>query len=190
MVVMSEGIFVPNEVDMVISGHNHFYQHNLVDNIHHIIISPTGGTKRIPTYASYTIKAMETYCFGVFDVSPKSFSLKVYNEENELIDKIYLTKSKTIKGDGFISNEVKLTQNFPNPFNPSTKISYSLPLDDFVRIVIYDITGKEIKVLLNKNQSAGTYEVFFDASEYSSGVYFYKLTTGNFSETRKMILLR
>jgi len=93
-----------------------------------------------------------------------------------------------------ISSEVPSTytlqQNYPNPFNPATTIIYSLPEQTDVRLSIYDISGREIEEVLNASQSAGTYRVSYNASRLSSGVYFYKLVTGKFTETRKMILVK
>lgn len=83
-----------------------------------------------------------------------------------------------------------LFQNYPNPFNPSTNIRYEIPQNGFVKLIVYNLLGKEIKTLVNENKKAGTYEVTFNASEFSSGVYYYKLTTDNYTETKKMILLR
>ena len=86
--------------------------------------------------------------------------------------------------------EYKLNQNFPNPFNPATKISFTLPKKDFASIKIYNSVGKEISTLLNEVKPAGYYEVNFDGTNFSSGVYFYKLITENFSETKNMVLLK
>jgi len=88
-----------------------------------------------------------------------------------------------------------LNQNYPNPFNPSTTIKYSIPAvqtdgGDFVTLKVYDILGHEVATLVNKQQKSGNYEVQFDAYNLTSGIYFYKLTTGTFSESRKMILIK
>jgi len=84
----------------------------------------------------------------------------------------------------------KLYQNYPNPFNPTTKIKYSIPNSERVLIKVFDILGREVKTLLNEYKDVGTYEIEFNASELSSGLYFYKIIAGNYSETRKMIVLR
>lgn len=93
-----------------------------------------------------------------------------------------------------ISSEVptkySLLQNYPNPFNPSTIIRYEIPKSCFVKLVIYDILGKEVEILVNEKQNEGTYEVTFYVSKYQSGVYFYKLETENYSETKKMLLIK
>jgi hypothetical protein len=83
-----------------------------------------------------------------------------------------------------------LSQNYPNPFNPSTRINYSVPHKSFVKIKLYDILGNEVATLVNEEKSAGNYMIDFYASALCSGVYFYKIIADNFSETKKMILLR
>ena len=89
-----------------------------------------------------------------------------------------------------IPNEYYLFQNYPNPFNPITTIKYALPKNEFVKLVLFDILGREIQTLVNEKQSAGTYETTFNASQYPSGVYFYNLTTEEFSETKKMLMIK
>ena len=83
-----------------------------------------------------------------------------------------------------------LDQNYPNPFNPSTIITYSIPQNEFVTLKVYDILGKEISTLVNENKSAGKYSVEFKASNLPSGTYIYKLTTGNYSVSKKMSFVK
>ena len=83
-----------------------------------------------------------------------------------------------------------LNQNYPNPFNPSTTISFSLQVNGFVSLKVFDSLGKEVSTLLNEEKEAGSYSINFDANNLSSGVYYYKLTTGNFTQTKKMVLIR
>ncbi|NOS86261.1 MAG: T9SS type A sorting domain-containing protein [Ignavibacteria bacterium] len=89
-----------------------------------------------------------------------------------------------------IPSKYKLHQNYPNPFNPSTNIKFDLPFSEIVKISVYDITGKEVSILADKYQEAGSYEINFDGSMLSSGTYFYKLTAGNFTDIRKMVLIK
>jgi hypothetical protein len=91
-------------------------------------------------------------------------------------------------GDVNFPKEYNLSQNYPNPFNPSTTIRYSLIKPDLVRIKVYDILGREVKTLVNELKLAGTYEVQFNASGFASGIYLYRIESGNFVQTRKMIL--
>jgi hypothetical protein len=83
-----------------------------------------------------------------------------------------------------------LNQNYPNPFNPSTEISFSVPKKGSVKIVIYDVLGNEIKTVLNDDREPGKYSITVDASALSSGVYFYRMISGDFTETRKMVLIK
>ena len=81
----------------------------------------------------------------------------------------------------------ELLQNYPNPFNPSTSISYILPMDAFVKLEIFNSLGQKVEELVSDQQLAGKYIINFDASNMSSGTYFYKLTTPSFSETKNDI---
>ena len=83
-----------------------------------------------------------------------------------------------------------LSQNYPNPFNPTTQITYQLKNAQHVRLTVYDITGREVALLVNQMQSAGKHTVTFQGDNLSTGIYFYRLKAGNFSSTRKMILLK
>ncbi|MCW9096650.1 MAG: YCF48-related protein, partial [Ignavibacteriaceae bacterium] len=89
-----------------------------------------------------------------------------------------------------IPTNYNLNQNFPNPFNPSTKIKFSIPKTSKVTIKIYDILGNEIETLVNEEKPTGTYEITWNAENSPSGVYFYQLRTGEFVETKKMILIK
>ena len=89
-----------------------------------------------------------------------------------------------------VPEEFKLFQNHPNPFNPSTKIRYTVSRNDFVNLVVYNSLGKLVATLVNEQKSTGTYEVTLNASELASGVYFYKLTANEFTSVKKMLLLK
>lgn len=84
----------------------------------------------------------------------------------------------------------KLEQNYPNPFNPATVIRYQLAVSSVIVLKVYDFLGKEVATLVNEKQNAGTFEVDFDGSNFPSGIYFYRLSTGDFSDTKRMILLK
>lgn len=89
-----------------------------------------------------------------------------------------------------LPKDFALAQNYPNPFNPSTIIEYQLPKVSNVNLKVYDILGNEIVTLVNENKAAGVYEIEFDASRLSSGIYFYQLITDNFSNIKKMTLIK
>jgi hypothetical protein len=86
--------------------------------------------------------------------------------------------------------EFILQNNYPNPFNPITIIQYQIPEVGLVSLQVFDILGNEVATLVNEEKPGGTYEVQFDASNLSSGVYFYRLRAGSFTEIKKMVLLR
>ncbi|MBE2226939.1 MAG: T9SS type A sorting domain-containing protein, partial [Ignavibacteria bacterium] len=83
-----------------------------------------------------------------------------------------------------------LMQNYPNPFNPETKISFELPVNAFVKISVYDLTGKVIAVPHSGDLSAGSYTLNWSAAGISSGIYFYRLETEKYSDTKKMIVVK
>ncbi|MCX6157241.1 MAG: YCF48-related protein [Ignavibacteriae bacterium] len=87
-------------------------------------------------------------------------------------------------------SKYSLSQNYPNPFNPTTNIKFSIVNSGDVKLVVYDIQGREVQTLVNESLKPGTYEAAFDGSTLNSGVYFYKLVTGNFTETKKMLLIK
>lgn len=122
---------------------------------------------------------------------------------NGTVDRSYNIQANgrytALEGNGVIGitpigNEVpavyKLQQNYPNPFNPSTKIRFSVPLSGKVLLEVYDVLGNQVSVLVNESVKAGSYEVDFNATGLSSGIYFYKLSSGGFAETKKMILVK
>ncbi|MBN8572084.1 MAG: T9SS type A sorting domain-containing protein, partial [Ignavibacteria bacterium] len=87
-------------------------------------------------------------------------------------------------------NDYYLSQNYPNPFNPETKIQFSIPKSGQVKIVVYDLIGREVKELVNEFKQIGSYNISFNGVNLSSGIYFYKLITDDFIETKKMILVK
>lgn len=98
--------------------------------------------------------------------------------------------SKEVEVSVNASLEFSLEQNYPNPFNPVTIINYQLPINNFVSLKVYDTLGEEVTILVNEKKPAGSYEVKFDGSNLPSGVYIYRLTAGNYSASKKLILLK
>lgn len=106
-------------------------------------------------------------------------------------NKIHLFASAEKKNNSVNHPTVySLMQNYPNPFNPTTMIKYTLPKVSDVALIIYDILGSEVATLVNEQQQPGSYEVKWDASNVSSGIYFYQLKTKDYVDTKKMILLK
>lgn len=86
--------------------------------------------------------------------------------------------------------QYRLYNNYPNPFNPATKIKFDIPEQSFTKILIYDINGKEISMPVNEQLNPGSYDAVFDASKLPSGVYFYKIISGSYTDVKKMILVK
>src|SRR4030095_1026330 len=89
-----------------------------------------------------------------------------------------------------IPQDYFINQNYPNPFNPSTKIKFGLPENNNVKLTVYDVLGKEVSLLVNEFRQSGTYEIDFDGTNLPSGLYFYKLEAGEFTQTKKMLLIK
>lgn len=138
-----------------------------------------------------------------------SKTLYTFDEKNNLIEELDQHQSSSNSGwedntrtlysyvnitgvedDLSIIKSFSLSNNYPNPFNPSTTIKYSIPEQSNVSIKVFDVIGREVSTLLNKKQQQGNYEVEFDGSYLPSGIYFYRLQAGDFVETKKMILLK
>ena len=101
-----------------------------------------------------------------------------------------VTYSKNVNVDITTPSAFALDQNYPNPFNPNTSIKYSIPVNGLVNLSVYNTLGEKVLTLVNQNMNAGSYEVKFDASHFTSGIYFYRLDAGTYSSVKKMILLK
>ncbi|MCB0729021.1 MAG: T9SS type A sorting domain-containing protein [Ignavibacteriae bacterium] len=105
------------------------------------------------------------------------------------IDEIGISQISSVIPEGY-----SLGQNYPNPFNPNTVINYQIPKAGSVKLKVYDALGNEVATLVDRNQNAGTYEVTFSAKDagtaLSSGVYFYRLETDDFTENKRMVLIK
>ncbi|MEX0721395.1 MAG: T9SS type A sorting domain-containing protein [Balneolaceae bacterium] len=111
---------------------------------------------------------------------------------NDILDipSVVHTNTEGLSTENLHPHKVSLEQNYPNPFNPNTIIRFQLPLNSYVQLDIFDILGRKIFTLLNQQKPAGTYTINFDASKFSSGIYIYQLKAGNFTETKKMTLIK
>jgi hypothetical protein len=91
---------------------------------------------------------------------------------------------------GSVPNEYSLSQNYPNPFNPVTKIEYQLPREGWVSLKVFDMLGREVATLVDRNQRAGVHSAEFNADRLPSGIYLYKMTSGLFTDAKKMIIIK
>jgi Tol biopolymer transport system component len=123
------------------------------------------------------------------DQSRLTSNLAVHNIQPDWKPNIS-TGIETVDSGGEVLKGFRLFQNYPNPFNPRTTISFQIPSQSYVSLKIFDVLGNEVAVLENKERPEGVYEVEYEASGLTSGIYFYQLITGRFAETKKMILLK
>ena len=128
---------------------------------------------------------------GLFAATKGAHTLKITGSGAN-IDKWQLVQRTVITDvkDNRLPTGFALEQNYPNPFNPMTKIRYSIPKESKVSLKVYDILGRVVASLIDYRQSAGQYEVNFDASKYASGVYIYRIIAGDFVQAKKMILIK
>jgi hypothetical protein len=130
--------------------------------------------------------------------SPKEYS---YTDKNPMGGSKFVYRLKQIDNDGTFSysdeveviimpDKFELLQNYPNPFNPVTNIKFTLPKASSAMINVYNIIGQHIETVLNQDLEAGFHNIVFNAENLSSGTYLYKITAGNFSQTKKMLLLK
>jgi photosystem II stability/assembly factor-like uncharacterized protein len=126
------------------------------------------------------LSASKNDSVGVF-LADSGFTLTVAK------DSTYFTDVET---EHNYSVRYTLSQNYPNPFNPTTKINYSVPQFGLVTIKVYDLLGEEVATIINEEKNRGNYEIDFNGIGLPSGIYFYKLTAGNFSETKKLVLMK
>ncbi|MBS1493247.1 MAG: T9SS type A sorting domain-containing protein [Bacteroidetes bacterium] len=134
--------------------------------------------------------AYTTTAGTVNDITRSRTGLLIYGcKSNGQIVKYGVTTGVTPVNNELVS-DYSLKQNYPNPFNPSTNISFAIPQNGFVSLKVYNMLGKEVATLVNGNLNSGTYNYNFNASNLASGMYFYKLEAGNFTETKKMILVK
>jgi len=132
--------------------------------------------------SSYAVTANSSYYFAAYWKFANSvITASVY--------RLPITVT-SVEGDNILPQSYFLSQNYPNPFNPNTNINFSIPNSSFVTLKVYDVLGKEVANLVNEELSAGTYNFNFDAAKLTSGIYFYRIQTDNFVDTKKMILLK
>jgi hypothetical protein len=125
--------------------------------------------------------------------SPNGFPMVITASEVSGTTTMYEFSNRTTgvtRLDSKAATTFALEQNYPNPFNPSTSIKYQVPSVGDVRLDVFDLLGRKVATLVNERQAAGSYAVSFNAASLSSGVYFYKLTAGAFTQTRKMMLVK
>ncbi|MGB5892981.1 MAG: T9SS type A sorting domain-containing protein [Ignavibacteriaceae bacterium] len=167
------------DVEVTVSGTTSSVAGELVDASGTVVAvnnstSNNPFTLTVPSEGTYLVNA------GYKDPDPRSW------------DSVSVVIALTGVGDNTTEPMLtyKLYSNYPNPFNPSTKIKYSVAENTFVSLKIYDVAGSEVASIVNRVQAAGEYEINFNAGSLTSGVYIYKIQAGDFVQTKKMILMK
>ncbi len=132
-----------------------------------------------------TSAAEHGYSFNDFNLAPGNYQYRL----KQIDFNGNFTYSKVLEVS-VSPNSFSLSQNYPNPFNPSTNIGFSISDFGFVTLKVYNIQGKEVATLINKEMQPGSYQIKFDGSNLASGIYFYKLSSGNYHQVKKMILMK
>ncbi|MCF6269664.1 MAG: T9SS type A sorting domain-containing protein [Melioribacteraceae bacterium] len=167
---------------------NPYLENNSWNEEELIILRPQGVTDATVSYALNF-----DFSSGIIPGNGDTLYIITYNpiDSNDVYqftaDDNYIL---SYKDAGENPNKFSLSQNYPNPFNPSTFINYSLPKSGFVELKVYDMLGREVASLVNKEQSIGNYKIEFNASNLTSGVYFYRISSAGFTKSMKMILLK
>jgi hypothetical protein len=153
-----------------------------------------GGVQRLPNGNTLIVESTAGYMFEVNAAGTTQWS---YQRTGEVVRaQRYPTNYPGIlltdveQGNNSVPDQFELLQNHPNPFNPTTTISFSLPRESFVKLEVFNLIGQHVATLVNERRQAGTHTVTFDATRQSSGVYFYRLTAADFVSTRKLVVLR
>ncbi|MBP9192949.1 MAG: T9SS type A sorting domain-containing protein, partial [Ignavibacteria bacterium] len=184
---------------------SYWYKHTIdtLDNAYVDISNDNGVTWTSPRYYNKTANSWIREVIDISSIAGGSTSLKIrfslISNGSVTADGIYIDDIKltgyNVTPTGIVNNneipaQYSLSQNYPNPFNPNTVINYQIKNQENVSIKIYDMLGKVVMTLVNENQTAGNYSVSFDGSRLSSGLYYYKLQSGDFSDTKKMLLVK
>jgi hypothetical protein len=166
------------------------------DTSNYQIFSSNYPSKRF-NYINFELFGVRTYVKNIGLVYNMKGQGNMYCEQTLrgcVLDGILYGDTSMVVGINEISGNIpetfSLSQNYPNPFNPVTNIKFDIPKSGMVRITIFDLLGREVTTLVNEQMQPGSYNVDWDASNYPSGVYFFKLETENFTESKKMILIK
>jgi hypothetical protein len=194
-----------NTANQPVTVLSYYYMHNIevLDNAY-IQVSSNNGTNWSSVKYYYGVQSTwKQEVLDITDLAGGSAQMKIrfilVSNWGAVADGFYVDNIKIqnyqdvltgVSNNGEIPAKYSLEQNYPNPFNPVTTIKYQIPKGGAVRLTVFDALGRTVSTLVNEIKQAGSYELSFDASGLASGVYFYKLETGDFTEIKKMMLIK
>ena len=154
-------------------------------------MTPTTSYSKISMDFIYVSPVVPNNGYVQLGIGPKQSGSVAHQGSFYIVDDLAMEGTATdVKTDNAIPASFELKQNFPNPFNPSTDIEYSVPFKSNVKISVFNLIGQKVADILNEVKEAGSYKAHFNAGNLTSGVYFYKLEAGSFVSTKKMILTK
>lgn len=180
-------------VDMVFNGHTHSYEHGILNEVHYLITGGGGGNLdpfgRVVEHVRFSAAK---HHFLRVDIEDNKLMLKAIDSAGNVFDNVTIDKNQAVSIDdnGSKAGIYRLEQNYPNPFNPVTTIAFELSRPGATELTVYNSAGVKVAEVVKKYFVSGSYEIEFDASELSSGIYFYQLKSAGMTQTRKMVLLK
>ena len=181
-------------VQILFAGHNHYYARAVVNNIQHITTGGGGAPLYQPNLNyPYIVAGASAYHFCKIEINNEILHFTAIKSTGEIIDTFTITNqlvNVNAEKNQIALKSYVLENAYPNPFNPSTTISYYLPENSFVTLKVFDIVGNEVATLVNDELSAGKHEVEFNGEGLTTGIYFYQLRTEDFVQTKKILLLK
>ena len=155
------------------------------------ISSPAASWTQFQVNVGYSVAGTPDTCIINVSIIGPITGTDYHVNSTGLVDDITLSGTNAVEGGASaVPDRFALDQNFPNPFNPSTEIRYSVAKSEFTTLKVYDLLGREVATLVSESKEPGTYSARFDAAGLGSGVYYYRLTSGGNTETHTMLLVR
>lgn len=193
---ISDKIIDNERIDDYYSNHDIIASNFIVPNNKHASLN--SETKIVLEPGFHANNGSQFVAYIHDGINGNSYNIACSNSSKIALDKLNNLLSKTNSKNNQLNlakeipipDHFDLSQNYPNPFNPTTIIKYAIPNSGDVKLIVYDIMGKEVKTLVNEFKAPGYYQVQFNASDFSSGIYFYRLVTNNFSAIKKLVVIK
>ncbi len=189
-------LFEEYNIDFSFVGHVHGYERGFRNNINYILTGGGGGTGPVkddgyidPGYPQTEYPLREIYNFSKVEVNRNEVTISAYDIYGEKIDEKVVVPT-SIKNNKNIVFSDELFNAYPNPFNPTTEISYSISKPSNVSLKVFDVLGQSIATLVDEQKESGKYSVTFNANNLPSGIYFYSIQLDSYNSVKKMLLLK